>query len=278
MAKDTLCEIVEGNCYDWIDENPDVSFHLTFLDPPFNRKKSYRLYYDNRRFDKYWAEIDELLSEIYNRTCYGGSIYFMHREKQIEYLLAALGDTKWNIKNLIIWKKQTSPPPSCNHFNRNYQVIAYAIKGKQPKVFNKLKIDAPQPPHHKKPKKDGFFLTGVWDDIKELSSGYFAGKEAIRDIEGTRIHLQQTPIALLLRIILSSTIPGNTVFDPMAGTGTTAIVSSQLGRKSINVELDPFNVQIMRERLEIVNPADNIMQHYNYYRYTPELKTIWSEK
>jgi hypothetical protein len=46
-------------------------------------------------------------------------------------------------------EKKTSPAPKSNHFNKQYQVIAYAIKGKRPRVFNKLKIDAPQPLTHK---------------------------------------------------------------------------------------------------------------------------------
>jgi len=268
-------EIINGDCFDWLNQNLDIFFHLSFLDPPFNQKKSYRVYWDNRREDIYWAKMEELLSTIYKQTIHGGGIYFMQREKHIGHMLAALSDAKWNVKNVIIWRKKTSPTPHINHFNKQYQVIAYAIKGKQPRVFNKLKIDAPQPLNHKIPKEDGYYITDIWDDIYELSSGYFAGKEVIRDIEGTRIHLQQAPISLLLRIILTSTIPGDTILDPMAGTGTAAVVSSQLNRKSISIEIDPFNAKIIQDRLENIRPADNITKYYNYYRHTKNLKKIW---
>jgi len=43
----------------------------------------------------------------------------------------------------------------------------------------------------------------------------------LRRDNGERAHKQQAPIALLLRIILASSQPGDTVFDPFAGTGTT---------------------------------------------------------
>jgi site-specific DNA-methyltransferase (adenine-specific) len=270
-------KIIEGDCYDWLNQNPDTYFHLTFLDPPFNQKKIYRTYRDNRRGDIYWAKIKTLLTSIYKHTEYGGGIYFMQREKNIEYMLATLSDAKWIVKNLIIWKKKTSPPPCKNHFNKQYQVIAYATKGKRPRVFNKLKIDSPQPLNHIIPKNDGYYLTDIWDDINELSSGYFAGAEAIRDTDGVRIHLQQTPIALLLRIVLTSTLPGDIVFDPMAGIGTTAVVSSQLHRKSISIEIDPSNAQIIRDRLEYHRLVDDIKKYYDYYRHTPDLNEIWNK-
>lgn len=115
----------------------------------------------------------------------------------------------------------------------------------------------------------------MWDDTRELTSGYFAGDEAIRDSKGNRIHTQQSPIALLLRIILASSLPGDIVLDPFAGTGTTLVVAQQLGRNSIGIEIDPENVKIIEERLKYPRTADNILRYYNYYRYTHDLQRIW---
>ena len=77
-------------------------------------------------------------------------------------------------------------------------------------------MDLPPLPEHKYERENGVYLTDVWGDIRELTSGYFAGDEAIRDSKGSRVHTQQSPVALLLRIILSSTLPGDTVLDPLA--------------------------------------------------------------
>jgi len=83
---------------------------------------------------------------------------------------------------------------------------------------------------------------------------------------------------LLLRIILSSTLPGDTVLDPLAGTGTTLVVAYQLGRNSIGIEIDPDYVKIIKKRLKFLRPSDAISKYYNYYRFTPNLREIWQLK
>ncbi len=89
------------------------------------------------------------------------------------------------------------------------------------------------------------------------------------------MHIQQTPVALLLRIILSSTRPGDTVFDPTAGTGTAMVVAKQLGRKSIGVEIDPAHVALIKKRLSVLRKADSISGYFDYYKYTANLPKIW---
>ena len=118
------------------------------------------------------------------------------------------------------------------------------------------------------------YVTDVWDDIRELTSGYFAGDEALRDANGNRLHKQQTPIQLLLRIILSSTNPGDVVLDPFAGSGTTLVVAEQLGRKSIGIELDVLNVKIIQNRLADQRKSDNVSRFFKDYACTPELELI----
>ena len=118
----------------------------------------------------------------------------------------------------------------------------------------------------------------MWDDIKELTSGYFAGDEAIRNVRGNRVHEQQSPMGLLLRIILSSTMLGDTVLDPFAGTGTTLVVARQLRRRSIGIEVDPDYVRIIEKRLEGLGPQDNLMKYYDYYRFMQGLEKIVGQR
>ena len=66
-----------------------------------------------------------------------------------------------------------------------------------------------------------------------IYSGYFASEEAIREEDNTRFHKQQTPIAFLLRILLSSSKVDDLILDPFAETGTTLKVAKQLNHKSI---------------------------------------------
>jgi site-specific DNA-methyltransferase (adenine-specific) len=278
-ADEAWCEVLDGDCVKHLVERTVSDVHLTFFDPPYLQGKDYRFFDDSQSSAKYWNWIGSIVEGVYNATSDGGAIYFMHREKNAERILRILRKTGWNFQNLIIWKKKTSAVPIETRFSKQYQIIAYAIKGKKPRVFNKVRIDPPPLPEHKYQHENGVYLTDVWDDIRELTSGYFAGDEALRDSEGNRMHVQQAPVSLLLRIILSSTIPGDVVFDPTAGTGTTLVVAKQLYRNSIGIEIDPAHVELIKNRLKIVRPADDISTNYDYYRFTQNLKSIWkSEK
>jgi site-specific DNA-methyltransferase (adenine-specific) len=277
-AEDTRCRVLEGDCLQYLSNGSIADVSLTFLDPPYRQGKEYRFFDDNQSASKYWSWMTAILRKVYDATVDGGAVYFMQREKNAEQVLKVLRKTGWKLHNLIIWKKKTSAVPVHSRYSKQYQIIAYAIKGERPKVFNKLRIDLPALPEHKYERENGVYVTDVWDDIRELTSGYFAGDEAIRDKTGNRTHEQQSPVALLLRIILSSTLPGDLVLDPLAGTGTTVVVANQLERNSIGIEIDPENVKIINNRLRSLRPSDSISRHCDYYRFTANLREIWPLK
>jgi len=278
-SKTNVCyRMLEGDCLKYLNKGSINNIHLTFLDPPYRQGKDYRFFDDNQPAWKYWNWLKEILHKVYDATADGGAIYFMQREKNAVQVLEVLRKTGWKFQNLIIWKKKTSAVPCNSRFSKQYQIIAYATKSDKPRVFNKIRIDLPPLPEHKYKRENGIYLTDVWDDIRELTSGYFAGDEAIRDSKGNRIHTQQSPVALLLRIILSSTLPGDTVLDPLAGTGTTLVVAYQLGRDSIGMEIDPKHVKIIKKRLKSLRPSDDVSKYYDYYRFTPNLREIWQLK
>jgi len=173
-------------------------------------------------------------------------------KKNTEQVLSCLRNSEWTLQNLIIWKKKTSAVPCSNKFGKHYQIIAYATKGEKSRIFNKLRISPQLPPNYKNGYENGIFVTDVWDDIRELTSGYYAGDEAIRSDNGERFHKQQSPVSLLIRIILSSSTIGDTILDPFSGTGTTLVVSKQLKRNSVGIEIDPDNVKCIYNRLETI--------------------------
>ena len=269
--------VLHGDCTSLLDQQNTAWGHvdLTFLDPPFNQDKGYNEWDDNLPEAQYCQWMGDVCRKIYHRTALGGAIYFMQREKKTEAVLRCLRESGWIFQNLIIWKKKTSAVPGINRFGKHYQIIAFATKGDRPRVFHRLRINPPLPAGYKYERENGMFVTDVWDDIRELTSGYFAGDEALRDAEGNRLHKQQTPIQLLLRIILSSTNPGDVVLDPFTGSGTTLVVAEQLGRKSIGIELDKVNVKIIEERLAEKREADNISSLFKDYECTPGLEAIW---
>ena len=79
------------------------------------------------------------------------------------------------------------------------------------------------------------------------------GIERIRT-EGVKAHSTQKPEALLYRVILSSSNPGDLVLDPFSGTGTTAAVAKKLGRHWLGIERDEGYVELSRARLAEVQP------------------------
>ncbi len=144
-------------------------------------------------------------------------------------------------------------------------------------MFNRLRINPPLPPHYKHERKGGLYVTDVWDDIRELTTGYFAGDEALRNPDGSRFHKQQSPVPLLLRIILASSMPGDIVLDPFAGTGTTLVVAAQLSRNAIGIEKSAANVECIHKRLQHLRAADCIDAFYETYKYTERLDALWGK-
>jgi DNA modification methylase len=270
-------KIINGDCIKLLSAKEiSQKVDLAFLDPPFNQDKEYSSWNDNLPESEYWRLMKDVCKNIFRITSSGGAIYFMQREKNVEFVLQILRETGWSLQNLIIWKKKSSAVPCSNKFGKHYQVIGFATKGDKPRVFNRLRISPPLPPNYKYERENGIYLTDVWDDIRELTSGYFAGDEAIRKENGDRFHKQQSPIALLLRIILSSTKIGDVVFDPFAGTGTTLVVAEQLKRKSIGIEIDQDNAKHIEHRLEEMSHSDNIIKFYKEYINTENLKQLWN--
>lgn len=268
-----------GDCLSLFRQHTNIEpIDLTFLDPPFNQDKEYNAWNDNLPDEEYWGWMRDVCKEVHAITSDGGAIYFMQREKNSESVLRCLRESGWTFQNLIVWKKKTSAVPAMKRYGKHYQIIAFGTKGKTPRLFNRLRIDPPLPSGYKYQRENGMFVTDVWDDIREMTSGYFAGDEALYDAEGIRAHKQQSPIQLLIRIILSSTNPGDVVLDPFAGSGTTLVVASQLNRKSIGIELDPFNIEIIHERLSKERKADDVSRFLKDYACTEGLEEIWGER
>lgn len=272
--------IMKGNCSELLDDDIFVrsvvnnNIDLTFLDPPFNQDKDYNEWDDDMPEEKYWGWLRGICTKVHHLTSKGGAIYFMQREKNTEHVLQCLRESGWIFQNLIVWKKKTSAVPGLGRYGKHYQIIAFGTKGERPRMFHRLRINPPLPVGYKYERENGMYVTDVWDDIREMTSGYFAGDEALRDKQGNRLHKQQSPIQLLFRIILSSTNPGDVVLDPFAGTGTTLVVAHQLGRQAVGIEIDKANVKLIEKRIEDEREADNVLRFYKDYEYTPDIKKI----
>jgi modification methylase len=96
------------------------------------------------------------------------------------------------------------------------------------------------------------------DDVQMRSDWFMplcTGAERLRNPHGLKLHPTQKPEALLHRVILSSTKPGDVVLDPFFGTGTTGAAARRLGRRYIGIEREADYVKLAAERIAKVIPA-----------------------
>ena len=75
------------------------------------------------------------------------------------------------------------------------------------------------------------------------------GSERLKDEDGNKAHPTQKPEALLYRILLACTKPGDVVLDPFFGTGTTGAVARRLGRHLIGIERETAYVKVALQRI-----------------------------
>jgi site-specific DNA-methyltransferase (adenine-specific)/modification methylase len=62
-------------------------------------------------------------------------------------------------------------------------------------------------------------------------------------------------VKVLSHLIRLATKPGDLVFDPFMGVGSTGVAALQLGRRFTGIELDPLYFKAASKRLEEVMPA-----------------------
>ena len=94
----------------------------------------------------------------------------------------------------------------------------------------------------------------IFNDDLQMRSDWMlplcTGGERLKNDDGDKLHPTQKPEALLHRVLLSSTNPGDVVLDPFFGTGTTGAVAKQLGRVFIGIERDQDYARSALERIE----------------------------
>jgi modification methylase len=105
-----------------------------------------------------------------------------------------------------------------------------------------------------------------YEALKELNDGVqmrsdwviplCTGGERLKDANGDKAHPTQKPEALLHRILIATTHPGDVVLDPFFGTGTTGAVAKMLGRSYIGIEREEAYRKVAAERLDRVRAYD----------------------
>ena len=248
--------ILHGDCIEILKSLPENSVDLIFADPPYNLQLRNDLYRPNmtkvdavndgwdqfKGFAEYDAFTREWLSASRRVLKATGTIWVIGSYHNIYRVGTILQDLEFWILNDIVWIKG-NPMPNFRgvRFTNAHETIIWAQKKQGARyTFN-----------HKT-------MKALNDDLQMRSDwnlNLATGKQRIR-ANGTKAHSTQKPEALLYRVIMASSNPGDVVLDPFFGTGTTGAVAKKLGRNWIGIERDKKYVRIAQKRIDAVQRAD----------------------
>ena len=140
---------------------------------------------------------------------------------------AAMQDLGFWILNDVVWRK-TNPMPNFKgtRFTNAHETLIWAAKSRGARRYT-FNYDA------MKVANDDLQMRSDW------TLPLATGEERIKDAAGAKAHPTQKPEALLHRVILSTTRPGDVILDPFFGVGTTGSVAKRLGRRFIGIEQNP---------------------------------------
>jgi modification methylase len=232
-----LNEIIAGDCIAAMNALPEGSIDLVFADPPYNLQLRGELHRpDNSRVDAVDDAWDRFGSfEAYDDFTRAwlkaarrllkpdGAIWVIGSYHNIFRVGSALQDEGFWILNDVVWRK-SNPMPNFRgkRFTNAHETLIWASKSEGAKyTFNYEAL---------KSLNEGVQMRSDW--VLPLCTGH----ERLKDGNGDKAHPTQKPEALLHRVILATTNPGDVILDPFFGTGTTGAVAKMLGRDFIGIE------------------------------------------
>jgi modification methylase len=249
--------ILQGDCVAEMARLPDKSVDMIFADPPYNlqlggdlfRPEGGRVDAVDDDWDKFESLTDydnftrEWLEQARRILKDDGTIWVIGSYHNIFRVGSLLQDEGFWILNDIIWRK-TNPMPNFRgtRFTNAHETLIWCARDEKARyTFNYRAMKA------------------LNDDLQMRSDWIMpicAGAERVKDEDGAKAHPTQKPEALLYRILLACTKPGDVVLDPFFGTGTTGAVARRLGRRWIGIERESAYVKVARERIDSTLPLD----------------------
>ena len=249
-------KVFQGDALSALDLVPNGSVNLIFADPPYNIGKRFGDFVDTWDSDEAYADwCMSWLEKCIEKLSANGSLYVMSSTQCIPYLDILLRK-KLNILSRIVWSYDSSGVQAKNHFGSMYEPILFCVKDKEDYIFNNqdILVEAKTGSQRK-----------LIDYRKAIPTPYNTQKVPGNVWEFSRVryrmeeyeeHPTQKPEALLERVILASSNPGDVVMDPFSGTFTTGAVAKRLNRKTINIELNLEYVGIGLRRLGLATELD----------------------
>ena len=254
-----LDQVVQRDCVSGMDALPSSSVDLIFADPPYNLQLEQTLsrpdqsvvdavdddwdkfasFADYDRFTESWLTAARRVMKPDATIFVIGSYHNIFRVGRM------LQDLGFWILNDIVWRKN-NPMPNFRgrRFTNAHETMIWASKGPEAKryTFNYEALKAGN------------------EDCQVRSDWLLplcTGGERLKDTAGRKVHPTQKPEALLGRVILAASQPGDVVLDPFFGTGTTGAAAKRLGRSFIGFERDPAYAAAATARIAAIKPLDD---------------------
>jgi modification methylase len=256
MGDTSMNRIISGDCIETMQSLPEASVDMVFADPPYNLQLEGELHRpNNSRVDgveEAWDRFDDFAS--YDRFSEAwlsaarrilkpeGTLWVIGSYHNIFRVGARLQDLGYWILNDVVWRK-TNPMPNFRgrRFTNAHETMIWCARDREGRY--RFNYEA---------------MKSLNDDLQMRSDWLLpicSGGERLKDGGGKKAHPTQKPEALLHRVILASTQPGDLVLDPFFGTGTTGVVAKRLGRNYIGIERDPGYIAAAEKRLS-ATPAN----------------------
>ena len=246
--------IVLGDCIAAMAAMPAKSVDLIFADPPYNLQLQHNLLRPEGgkvdAVDDDWDKFDSFatydaftrawLAEAHRVLRDDGAIWTIGSYHNIFRVGAALQDIGFWVLNDIVWRK-TNPMPNFKgtRFTNAHETLIWCAKSETARYkFNY---------HAMKALNEDLQMRSDW--LLPICTGGERLKSG-----GVKAHPTQKPEALLYRVLLACTEPGDIILDPFFGTGTTGAVAKLLGRQWIGIDREAKYVAVAQARIDALLP------------------------
>ncbi|MEX1072000.1 MAG: DNA methyltransferase [Anaerolineales bacterium] len=255
LLDQALDRVLLGDCVELLEDLPAKSIDLVFADPPYNlqlqgelrRPNNTRVRGVQEAWDRFpdFAAYDQFtrawLSACRRVLKPTGTLWVIGSYHNIHRVGAILQDLDFWLLNSVIWIK-SNPTPNFRgvRFTNAHETLLWAQKEQGAAyTFN----------HH---------AMKALNEDKQMRSDWVlpvsGGGERLR-ADGRAAHPTQKPEALLYRVLLASSQPGDVVLDPFFGTGTTGAVAKRLHRHWIGIEKDKTYAKLACQRIGEIEPV-----------------------
>lgn len=233
--------LIQADALAALDRIPDECAHLIIVDPPYNLSKTFNSSkFNARSSDSYEEYLRTWIKKVCAKLKPDGTLYMCGDWKCSSSQQKVISE-ELTILNRITWQREKGRGAMTNWKNA-MEDIWFAVKDKAHYYFDvdavkmKRRVIAPyrengKPKDWEETDEGNFRITypsNFWDDI---SIPFWSMPE-------NTDHPTQKPEKLIAKLILASSRPGDLVFDPFVGSGTTCVVAKKLGRHYLGVEID----------------------------------------